>query len=166
MKIKGGKIKTSEVKKFVQSSYKDKKTAPKKIGDYILDEKLSNKKVKVYHDPEHNKTVVANRGTANTIADWTNNLKYGADVATGNIFNLYNKSDRFQQAKRTQKQAIKKYGKVDANIGHSQSGVITRKLNEQGLTDQVININPAGFYETPKKNEYSYRSTFDPVSVF
>jgi Txe/YoeB family toxin of Txe-Axe toxin-antitoxin module len=166
MKLKGGKVRTSEVKKFVESSYKDKKTAPKKIGDYILDEKLSNKKVKVYHDPIHDKTVVANRGTANTLADWTNNLKYATDVATGNVFNLYNKSDRFQQAKRTQKQALKKYGKVDTNIGHSQSGVITRKLNEKGLTNQVININPAGFYETPKKNEYSYRSTFDPVSSF
>jgi len=166
MKMKGGKVKTLEVKKFVESSYKDKKTAPKKIGDYILDEKLSNKKVKVYHDPKHDKTVVANRGTASTISDWTNNLRYGADVATGNVFNLYNKSDRFQQAKKTQKEALRKYGKVDTNIGHSQSGVITRKLNEKGLTNQVININPAGFFETPKKNEYSYRSTFDPVSSF
>lgn len=166
MKIKGGKVKTSEVKKFVEASYKEKKATPKKIGNYVLDEKLSNKKAKVYHDPIHNKTLVANRGTANTVADWTNNLKYATDVATGNVFNLYNKSDRFQQAKKTQKQAINKYGKVDTNIGHSQSGVITRKLNEKGLTDQVININPAGFYETPKKNEYTYRSTFDPVSAF
>lgn len=159
------KVKTSEVKKFVDASYKTKKTAPKKIGDYVLDEKLSNKKAKVYHDPVHDKTIIANRGTTGTISDWANNAKYATDVMTGNVFNLYNKSDRFQQAKRTQKNALKKYGTIDSNIGHSQSGIITRKLNKKGLTDQVININPASYYDKPKKNEYVYRSTFDPVSI-
>jgi len=160
------KVKTTDVKKFVNASYKTRKTAPKKIGDYVLDESLSNKKAKVYHDPIHDKTIIANRGTTGTISDWANNALYATDIATGNVFNLYNKSDRFQQAKRTQKNALKKYGTVDTNIGHSQSGVITRKLNEKGLTDQVININPASYYEKPKKNEYTYRSTFDPVSAF
>ncbi len=39
-------------------------------------------------------------------------------------------------------------------------------MNKKGLTKEVININPASYYEQPAKSEYTYRSTFDPVSMF
>jgi hypothetical protein len=165
-KLKGGAVIASDVSQFVEESYKKPKEASKQIGDYKLDKDLSTRKAKVYHDPKTNKTIVANRGTTGTLSDWTNNLRYGADIATGNIFNLYNKSDRMKQAEKVQKEAIKKYGKVDTNIGHSQSGIITRNLNKKGLTKEVININPASFFEKPKKNEKTYRSKYDPVSLF
>ena len=165
LKVKGGAVEASQVKDLVNASYKDNKEAPKTIGDYKLDKQLSTRTAKVYHDPKTNKTVVANRGTKGS-KDWANNLAYGTDVLTGNIFNLYDKTDRMKEAEKTQKEAIKKYKKVDTNVGHSQSGVITRKLNKKGLTKEVININPASYYEKPAKNEYTYRSTFDPVSMF
>lgn len=165
-KLKGGAVVASDVSQFVEESYKKPKEASKQIGEYKLDKDLSTRKAKVYHDPKTNKTIVANRGTTGTLSDWTNNLRYGTDLATGNIFNLYNKSDRMKQAEKVQKEAIKKYGKVDTNIGHSQSGIITRELNKQGLTNEVININPASFFEKPKKNEKTYRSKYDPVSIF
>ena len=165
LKVKGGAVEASQVKDLVNASYKDNKEAPKTIGDYKLDKQLSTRTAKVYHDPKTNKTVVANRGTKGS-KDWANNLAYGTDVLTGNIFNLYDKTDRMKEAEKTQKEAIKKYGKVDTNVGHSQSGVITRKLNKKGLTKEVININPASYYEKPAKNEHTYRSTFDPVSMF
>jgi len=164
--LKGGAVVASDVSKFVEESYKKPKESEEQVGDFVLDKELSTRKAKVYHDPKTNKTIVANRGTTGTVSDWTNNLRYGADLATGNLFNFYNKSDRMKQAEKVQKEAIKKYGKVDTNIGHSQSGVITRNLNKKGLTGEVININPATFYDKPKKNEKVYRSTYDPVSFF
>jgi len=163
--MSGDGVKASEARRFVKASYDETKDAEKDIGGYILDDKLSDKETKVYHDPKTGKTVVVNRGTKGA-ADWMNNARYGADVLTGNYFNLYNKSDRFQNAKNTQKKAIEKYGKVDTNLGHSQAGIITRKLNKRGLTDDVVNINPATFYDKPKKNETNLRSTYDPVSMF
>lgn len=164
--LKGGSVVASDVSKFVEESYKKPKESSDQVGDFVLDKELSTRKAKVYHDPKTNKTIVANRGTTGTVSDWTNNLRYGADLATGNLFNFYNKSDRMKQAEKVQKEAIEKYGKVDTNIGHSQSGVITRELNKKGLTGEVININPATFYDKPKKNEKVYRSTYDPVSFF
>lgn len=164
--LKGGSVVASDVSKFVEASYQKPKEATEQIGDFILDKDLSTRKAKVYHDPKTNKTIVANRGTTGTVSDWTNNLRYGADLATGNLFNFYENSDRMKQAEKVQKEAIKKYGSVDTNIGHSQSGIITRNLNKEGLTGEVININPASFFEKPKKNEKTYRSTYDPVSIF
>jgi hypothetical protein len=165
LKVKGGAVEASQVKDFVESSYKNNKEAKENIGDYKLDKQLSTRESKVYHDPKTNKTVVANRGTKGS-KDWANNALYGADVLTGNLFHFYDKSDRMKKAEKVQEEAIKKYGKVDSNIGHSQSGIITRKLNDKNKTGEIININPASFYEKPKKNEHNYRSTFDPVSYF
>jgi hypothetical protein len=164
-KVKGGAVEASNIKDFVESSYKNNKEAKENIGDYKLDKQLSTRESKVYHDPKSNKTVVANRGTKGS-KDWANNALYGADVLTGNLFHFYDKSDRMKKAEKVQEDAIKKYGKVDTNVGHSQSGIITRKLNDKNKTGEIININPASFYEKPKKNEHNYRSTFDPVSYF
>ena len=164
-KMKGESVRASDTKRFIKASYDKVKDAEKNINGYILDTKLSTAEAKVYHNPTTNKTIVANRGTKG-LTDWGNNALYGADLATGGLFNLYTKSDRFQNAKDTQKKAIDKYGKVETNIGHSQSGIITRKLNKKGLTGEVINANPATFFDKSKKNETNIRSTFDPVSMF
>ena len=48
--------------KFVNASYDD--TPPETIDDFNLDNQLSNKKVKVYHNGT--KLVVVNRGTTAT----------------------------------------------------------------------------------------------------
>ena len=164
--IKGGALSVEDIQQFVDASYEKRGSAPDKIGDYILDKELSTRKAKVYHDPNTGKTVVANRGTTGTVSDWSNNLKYGADKLTGNMFNFYGNSDRMRNATDTQNKAISKYGKVDTNVGHSQSGIITRKLNDEGKTGEVINVNPASFFEDKKDNEYTIRSSFDPVSMF
>jgi hypothetical protein len=70
-----------------------------------------------------------------------------------------------KQAERVQKEAIAKYGKVDTNVGHSQGGIITRELNKKGLTNEVINLNPASKGEKVKKNEFIIKSASDPVSI-
>jgi hypothetical protein len=156
-KLKGGSLSTDEVKKFVEASYEDGKGKTERIGNYLLDKQLSTAKAKVYHDPVNKKTVVANRGTKGTLSDWRNNLQY--------IRGKYDETDRMKQAEEVQRKAIAKYGKVDYNVGHSQAGIITRKLNEKGLTGQVINLNPASMFEKQKENEYVIRSKTDPVSI-
>jgi hypothetical protein len=156
-KLKGGSLSADEVKKFVESSYEDGKGKTERIGNYILDKQLSTAKAKVYHDPVNKKTVVANRGTKGTVSDWYNNLQY--------VRGKYDETDRMKQSIEVQRKAIAKYGKVDYNVGHSQAGIITRKLNEMGLTGQVINLNPASMFERQKENEYVIRSKTDPVSI-
>jgi hypothetical protein len=153
----GGSLEVGEVKQFVDASYMPKKEGIPQIGNYVLDKQLSTRKAKVYHDPVSDKTVVANRGTTGTASDWLNNAKY--------LMGNYKKTDRMKQAEKVQKEAIQKYGKVDTNVGHSQGGIITRQLNKQGLTNEVINLNPASKGEKVMKNEFIIKSALDPVSV-
>jgi hypothetical protein len=154
----GGALQSHDINDFVNASYQKNKDAPQQIGEFQLDKDLSTGKAKVYHDPNTGKTVVANRGTQGTMQDWANNLAY--------MMGMYDKTGRYQNAVDTQKKAVEKYGKVDTNVGHSQSGIITRKLNNLGLTDEVINVNPASLGEKLAKNETAIRSSFDPVSMF
>jgi len=153
----GGSLEVGEIKQFVEASYEPKKGETEQIGNYVLDKELSTRKAKVYHDPITDKVVVANRGTTGTLSDWANNARY--------LTGTYNKSDRMKQAEKVQKEAIEKYGKVDTNVGHSQGGIITRRLNEKGLTGEVINLNPASKGEKVRPNEYIIKSMTDPVSL-
>jgi superfamily II DNA or RNA helicase len=153
---KGGKVSAEQVNKFINESYKD--SASENVGDYVLDKELSNKEVKIYHDPKTNKTVAVNRGTKEA-SDWLNNAAYAVSNK------LYKKTGRYKRAQEAQDKAIKKYGKVDSNIGHSQGAIITRNLNEEGKTGEVINVNPASKGEAAKDNEYNVRSKNDVVSA-
>jgi hypothetical protein len=147
-----------DINRFISSSYEKK--GKEKVGDAILDKELSNRKVKVYHDPKSNKTTTVHRGTTGTISDWSNNAIY---ALTGN--KGYKKTDRYKVSKETQKKAIAKYGKVDETIGHSQGGIITRGLHDEGLAGKVINVNPASMGEKVRKGETVYKSSGDIVSV-
>lgn len=150
-------MRSKEINQFVTASYQPNKEAPTSIGDYQLDKSLSTRKAKVYHDPTTNKTVVANRGTTGTISDWANNARY--------VTGRYGSTDRLKQAEKVQDKAIEKYGKVDTNVTHSQSAIIGRRLNDEGKTGQVIEVNPAIMFETQKDNEHIIRSANDPVSA-
>lgn len=156
---KGGALKGDEVNKFVKASYEDRKGKTERIGDYELDKSLSNATTKVYHDPKTNKVVVANRGTKSTsLRDWSNNAMY----AVG----LYNKTGRYKQAEDTQRKAIEKYGKESiTNVGHSQGAIITRNLKDKGLTNELINVNPASKGEKIRRGETVIKSSGDIVSA-
>ena len=152
----GGAVSAEHINKFIKESYVDKPT--ENVGDYILDKDLSNKEIKIYHDPKTNKTIAVNRGTKEA-SDWLNNGVY----ALSN--NLYKKTGRYKRAEEAQNAAIKKYGKVDSNIGHSQGAIITRNLNDAGKTGEIINVNPASKGESAKDNEFNVRSKNDVVSA-
>ena len=152
--LEGKGLDTSDIKGFIDASYTDR--TENKIGDFVLDKQLSTRKAQVYHNPVTDEVVINNRGTTGTVADWTNNVAYMAG--------LYDQTDRMKQAEKVQRKAIDKYGHVDVNVGHSQGGIITRKLNEKGLVNEVINVNPAAMFEKQRKNETVIRSSRDLVS--
>jgi hypothetical protein len=157
--LEGGALSGRDIKNMVSSSYEKK--GKKQIGENKLDESISNKKVKVYHNEKTGKTTVVNRGTTGTVSDWANNATY-ALLGT----KAYKKTDRYKQAKKTQEKAIAKYGKSNiTNVGHSQGGLIARELNKEGLTNQVIAVNPASKGEKTRKNETVIKSSGDIVSA-
>lgn len=151
-KKKGGKLRASEVKNLLDASYQ---TEPaQNIGDWVLDNGLSNEYAKVYYKPDGS-AVVAHRGTDATLKDWSNNLAYA--------LGQYENTDRYRQGKAIQDQAERKYGaKNISTLGHSQGSVLSRKLGQN--TKEIINVNPAYKGEVPLKNEYNVRSSKDVVS--
>lgn len=157
--LKGGALSGRDIKNMVSSSYEKK--GKKKIGENKLDESLSNKKVKVYHNEKTGQATIVNRGTSGSVADWANNAVYALQGKKA-----YKKTDRYKQAKRTQEKAVEKYGKENiTNLGHSQGSIIARELNKEGLTNQVIAVNPASKGEKVKKNEVVIKSSGDLVSA-
>ena len=145
-----------EIQGLVSSSYKKNKDM-EDVGNYKLDKELSTSEAKFFHDSKTGKTIVANRGTVNTVKDWTNNAMF--------IKKEYGKTKRFKNAKKVQEKAIDKYGKVDKHIGHSQSGIIARKLQKKRMTDEVIQVNPASLGEKSKSNVHTIRANNNVVSV-
>jgi DNA adenine methylase len=148
----GGAVSSSNVKRFVEASYKKK--ADENINDYILDKSLSNDYAKTYYNPQTNHAVVVHRGTSGA-SDWLNNVAY----ATG----FYNLTNRYKTGKKIQEKASKKYGKENiSTLGHSQGAVLSRKLGQE--SKEIINLNPAYMGEVPTKKEYNIRSSTDLVS--
>jgi len=132
---KGGYLKPSELKKFINASYSKKKDV-QKIDDYTLDKTISSKRSKVYVDSK-GKAVVTHAGTDST-TDWLNNLLIP-------IPSLYRRTDRYKRAEDVQRKALAKYGDNLETTGHSQSGNIVSELTKKGLTKKgkTQALNPA-----------------------
>jgi len=154
--FKGGKIKKSELKQFVEAGYKKKKDV-KTINGYQLDTELSTKRDKVYYDPETKKAVHTIAG-ADKLKDWSNNLL----IPLG----LHKLSNRYKNSERIQKEANSKYGKANTSlVSHSQSGNIANNLSKKGLVgDDNVALNPAiiGFHD---KGVKVVKAKGDPVSL-
>jgi len=150
--LRGLGLSAKKVEYMTSSAYKDTKQVGN-IGKFVLDPKLSTDETKVWVNHSKKEVAVSNRGTKGML-DWLNN----ADI-----------TPRFQRAKSIQSAVLKKYkGYKITNLGHSQGGIITKKLNDRGMTDAVINVNPAvmPMERKPKKNETTIKSSTDVVSVF
>jgi hypothetical protein len=155
----GGAIRSDKVKLLSESSYKSNKNI-KDLTNHKLDRTLSTSETKVWVNPKKKELYIANRGTAG-LNDWINNLSY--------VVGQYENTRRYYRARETQMKAKNKYPDYKiTNIGHSQSGNITRQLNKEGLTNEIININPSTIYKDSKAkpNEYTIRSEGDLVSIF
>ena len=155
----GGAIRSDKLKLLSQSSYKPNKDI-KDLTNHTLDRNLSTSETKVWVNPRKKELFIANRGTQG-MSDWINNLSY--------VTGQYDKTRRYNRAKEIQMKAKNKYPMYKiTNIGHSQSAGITRQLNKENLTNEIININPATLYNDRKNksNEYTVRSKGDLVSIF
>jgi hypothetical protein len=155
----GSAIRSDKLKRLSQSSYMSNQDI-KNLKNYKLDRSLSTNETKVWINPRKQEIFVANRGTQG-MRDWINNLSY--------VVGQYDNTQRYSRARDIQMKVKSKYPDFKiTNIGHSQSGAITRQLNKEGLTDEIININPATLYNDSKnkENEYTIRSKGDIVSMF
>jgi len=152
--LKGGKLTAKETNQFVSASYAKKKDA-QKVGDYKLDKELSTKKNKVYVNPKTKKVVVANAGTSSS-SDWLNNV--------GLVTGTSKSTQRYKDVEKTQKKAIKKYGKENiTNVGHSQSGSHVNEMAKKGLVKDAVVVNPA--LTKADKHVQVVRSSGDVVSA-
>lgn len=154
----GKGLTAKKIQHFTSSAYKDNKDISG-IGKYTLDNSLSTDEVKVFVNTTAKKVVVSNRGTKGMV-DWLNNVAL--------ISGKYDITPRYNRAKAVQEKVLKKYkGYEIINVGHSQSGAITKRLNEEKMTNEIINVNPAIMpSDRKKKNETTIRSTGDVVSMF
>jgi len=166
-KIKGDKnlpkfgagLSAAKIQHMSSASYKKNKDI-KGIGKYRLDKSLSTSEAKVFVNTDTGKVVVSNRGTTPTLKDWTNNLSL--------LVGQYKNTQRYKNARDIQQKVIDKYPNYKVlNIGHSQGAAITKRLNEEGLTSEIININPAALPTDKKKdNETTIRSSGDVISMY
>ena len=156
---KGSGLNAKKIQHMSSSSYKKNKDI-QNIGKYRLDKSLSTSEAKIFVNTDTGKVVVANRGTSKTLSDWTNNLSL--------LLGQYKNTQRYKNAREIQVKVLEKYPNYKVlNIGHSQSAKITKLLNEEGLTSEIININPAALPTDKKKdNETTIRSSGDIVSMY
>jgi hypothetical protein len=97
--VEGGGLNAKKIQHMSQSSYKKNKDI-QNIGRYKIDKSLSTSESKVFVNSDSGKVVIANRGTNPTVKDWTNNLSL--------LLAQYGSTQRYQNAKDTQKKALSK----------------------------------------------------------
>ena len=74
----------------LSNGYKHKKQKSKQLGDYVMDESLSNHNHQTYYNPKDKKLLFNITGTHNA-ADWLTNIKLATGVG-------YKESDRYKQS--------------------------------------------------------------------
>jgi hypothetical protein len=157
VRVIGGKLSVKYLKDLLSASYDE--NPPEEIDDFKLDNKLSTKHVKVYHNNKNNQTVIAHRGTKEWY-DWGNNLIYGIFGKAG-----YKLTPRFKESEKVHNEAVAKYGlKNLTTIGHSQGGIPAEILGQEGK--EIITLNKATrpFGNVKGKKQYDISTTGDVVS--
>lgn len=142
------------LEKMLASTYDPKNV---NLDSYQVDAGLSDARVKVYHDPTSNHTVVAHRGSAEA-RDWWENAKYALGIERG---------AGWKHSKEIQRQAEQKYGVQNlTTIGHSKGALHAQKFGKHG---DIITLNkPVAIkdlrYKVPEY-QTDYTGEGDVVSV-
>ena len=141
----------------LDNGYKHKKQKQKQLGNYILDESLSNHNHQTYYDPNNNKLLFNVTGTHNA-KDWLTNLKLATGIA-------YKESDRYKQSHKALRDAKQKYNSQNAVIvGHSQGGATAQNISSKG--DRVLTLDKATTIGgKSRENSKNYRTNGDVVSL-
>ena len=156
----GKGIGTFDLQKLLKQSYKPQID---NVGDYMVDDELSNPTTQVYRNKNTDKIYVVHRGTKGA-RDWLNNFVYGMSPS------LYKYTDRYKNAKAVQDKAIDKYKGYDIDVlGHSQGSKIAELASKDNKNvKNIITYNrPQGLIEnlySKPKNLYDVKTSFDPVS--
>jgi len=136
----------------LQNSYKPQKT----LGDYVLDESLSNGNQQVYYRPRDKKLLFSIAGTHN-LSDVGTDLY----LAGGNL----KSTSRYKEAQNALEKAKNKYHTDATIVGHSLGGSVGQYIASP--TDKVISYNKgATIGQKTRSNETAYRSPGDLVSLF
>ena len=111
--------------KLSKSAYDD--NAPAEVDGYKYDAELSNKKTRVYHNPETKKTIVSHKGT--DPKDKTD-LKNDALITAGALNEKT--SHRVRLAKDITKKAEEKYKGDLLHTGHSLGSSVAKATQKKG----------------------------------
>jgi hypothetical protein len=145
------------LKNLLNETYRKDKGANKNYKNLQIDRDLSSGRVKVYHDPNSGKTVVAHRGSTN-LQDWKENAMY--------TLGIKKKGKGYKKSESTQKAAEAKYGTSNLEtIGHSKGALHAQQLGQNGIV-QTVN-KPVSWGQRHKKigdNQTDYKNSRDPVS--
>ena len=141
----------------LNNGYKDKKKKSKQLGDYVMDESLSNHNHQTYYNPKDKKLLFNVTGTHNS-HDWLTNIKLGLGIG-------YKESDRYKQSHAALRNAKKKYGINNATLtAHSQGGLTANYISSKG--DKVITLDKATTIGgKSREGSKDYRTNGDVVSL-
>jgi len=141
----------------LDNGYKHKKQKQTQLGNYILDESLSNHNHQTYYDPNNNKLLFNVTGTHNS-KDWLTNLKLASGIG-------YKESDRYKQSHKALRDAKQKYGINNATVtGHSQAGLTANYISSKG--DRVLTLDKATTLGgKTREGSKNYRTIGDAVSL-
>ena len=141
----------------LSNGYKDKKKKSKQLGNYVMDESLSNKNHQTYYDPKNKKLLFNVTGTR-VAGDWLTNIKLGLGVG-------YKESDRYKQSHKALREAKRKYNSQNAVVvGHSQGAATAQYISSKG--DKVMTLDRGTTIgSSSREGSKDYRTNGDLVSL-
>ena len=127
--------------------------------DYMLDEELSGRYQKVFHNPTTKNTTVSFRGTS---------LKDSKDLAADSLYliGMGRHSARFKNGKSTVNKVIAKYGKDTTDLTcHSLGCNVASDISKDtGLKTESFNKGKVLIPTRKADNEISHKVIGDPLS--
>jgi hypothetical protein len=138
----------------------------REVGGFVLDEDLSNKKTRVFHNPETKEVKISHKGTDPTDK---NDLKNDLLLSVG----LLNKhtSQRVRNANKITAEANKKYGAENiTHTGHSLGGYLASNSarGENKVETYNAGTSPLAIvsnqFKKKKQNAIHYTTGVDPIS--
>ena len=141
----------------LSNGYKHKKQKSKQLGDYVMDESLSNHNHQTYYNPK-DKKILFNVTGAHNAHDWLTNIKLGLGIG-------YKESDRYKQSHKALREAKRKYNSQNAVVvGHSQGAATAQYISSKG--DRVLTLDRwTTIGSKSREGSKDYRTNGDLVSL-